>query len=776
MNPWPPLARSGTESYVMSVFWRVVGRVLFKFLQRFKSSPKQNVLAADEAEIAPEPQDHAVGADVPIESVSQDAYGMNGFARAIARSILNARADEGLVYAINGPWGSGKSSAINLISRHLESTAKPEDLEIVNFNPWWFTSTEALTLAFFQELKSTIGKSLNEQARDAMATIGSRLSSAGPLLGGLAALLATPAAGTAVAGGASLIEKLTRSDTSVTKQHKVLVEALKAQPKRFVVVLDDIDRLSRDEALQIFKLVKSVGRLPNIVYVLAFDAKLAAEMISESFQGEGFSFLEKIIQASFDLPEPDRDDLKQKLLASVSEVIGDVPDEKMTRFGNLFFDAVMPLIKTPRDVVRLVNAFSLTFPAVKGEVDAADFLALEAMRVFSPTVHRAVRSNPSMLTGRQTERGFNQDLVKSLYDETFLNGLAQNDREIAQRSLRRLFPRLEAVWANTWHSGDQRWDRDRNVCSPKHFATYFSLSLKNDAISAVESNALIENAGIEGATRERLLQFLTQRRRNRGTRAALALEDLISRASDIPEQAVVTFLKDVFESADEIDVEVDHDQGMMAIANNNVRLHWLLNRVVRDRFPPEQRAEIIRATAPSAGLTWIVSLADRFRKAADEGGEESTSEHEEFVDEGTAEWLYELSLGRLRAASENGTLTEREDLTSLLFRWKDRAGVGEVRRWTDAQLGSANFVARVAYAAVKTTWSQGMSGFGFLGDAVPTRNVYVHVDPYSEIIDIDRFRSRVNELLASEQITDEQRKILKRFKDTPERDPDRMSR
>jgi predicted KAP-like P-loop ATPase len=97
-------------------------------------------------------------------------------------------------------------------------------------------------------------------------------------------------------------------------------------------------------------------------------------MISESFPGEGFSYLEKIIQASFDLPEPDSDDLKQKLLASISEIIGDLPDEKVTAFGNLFFDAVMPLIKTPRDVVRLVNAFGLTFPAVKGEVDAADFL------------------------------------------------------------------------------------------------------------------------------------------------------------------------------------------------------------------------------------------------------------------------------------------------------------------------------------------------------------------------------------------------------------------
>ncbi|MGV1964092.1 KAP family P-loop NTPase fold protein [Agrobacterium sp. 22-222-1] len=692
---------------------------------------------------------------------------MDGFAKAIAKSIANARAEDGLVYAINGPWGSGKSSAINLICRHLEASVKPDELEIVSFNPWWFTSTEALTLAFFQEMRATIGKSLSDQAQEAMATMGSKLSSAGPLLGGLAAIFATPAAGAAVAGGATLIEKLTRSDVSVTKQHKILVEALREQRKRFVVLLDDIDRLSRDEALQVFKLVKSVGRLPNIVYVLAFDAKLAAEMISESFAGEGFSYLEKIIQASFDLPQPDSDDLKQKLLASISEIIGDVPDQKVTAFGNLFFDAVMPLIKTPRDVVRLVNAFGLTFPAVKGEVDAADFLALEAMRIFTPTVHQAVRSNSSMLTGRQSEGRQSRDELKERYNQTFLGGLDKDEREIAQRSLRRLFPRLDAVWANTWRTDDEGWDRNRNVCGSKHFDTYFSLSVKNSAITALESNDLIENAGVPGATKESLLRYLGQTKRNGGSRASLALEELRSRASEIPEEAVETFLKDVFEVADTIDIESDHGRGMFDVADNSLRIHWLLNRVVFDRFALEKRSEIMRATLPSASLSWFVSLSDRLYRSDDD---ENSPRREIMVDDDTAKWAYDLSLDLLRTAAQDSTLIERHDLMSLLFRWRDRAGLDEVRQWTDEKLASTEFVVAAARAAVRTSWSQGMGGFGFLGDTVSTRHVFVELEPYRELVDIDRLRSRVDELLASDQITDEQHATLRKLKDTPERE------
>jgi ABC-type lipoprotein export system ATPase subunit len=39
--------------------------------------------------------------------------------KAIARAIEKMPAPEGVVLAINGPWGSGKSSAINLIRHHL---------------------------------------------------------------------------------------------------------------------------------------------------------------------------------------------------------------------------------------------------------------------------------------------------------------------------------------------------------------------------------------------------------------------------------------------------------------------------------------------------------------------------------------------------------------------------------------------------------------------------------------------------------------------------------
>jgi hypothetical protein len=63
-----------------------------------------------------------------------------------------------------------------------------------------------------------------------------------------------------------------------------------------LVVIDDIDRLSLDEALLIFRLVKSVGRLPKVMHLLVYDRQLAEKIANERFPSEGPHYLEKITQ------------------------------------------------------------------------------------------------------------------------------------------------------------------------------------------------------------------------------------------------------------------------------------------------------------------------------------------------------------------------------------------------------------------------------------------------------------------------------------------------
>jgi predicted KAP-like P-loop ATPase len=80
----------------------------------------------------PSAENHA---DLPIERPAQDLYGIDPFVRSLARSVRGMKSPQGIVIGLNGPWGSGKSSAINLLRHHLAEAVENEDVGVVTFNP-----------------------------------------------------------------------------------------------------------------------------------------------------------------------------------------------------------------------------------------------------------------------------------------------------------------------------------------------------------------------------------------------------------------------------------------------------------------------------------------------------------------------------------------------------------------------------------------------------------------------------------------------------------------
>ena len=224
--------------------------------------------------------------DKPINSPDEDKFGFKTLAKTIADSISKMTAPEGTVIAINGPWGSGKSSFINLVRHHLCDKTKDGDLKIVDFKCWWFRGEEALTIAFFNELCSAIDTS-EEATRKAVSKLGAQLLvKASPLVGAMTNV-AIPGAGSTASSLTEFIANFIQQDETVEKLHEEIYEKLQKSSKRYLIIIDDIDRLSPDEAILIFRLAKSVGGLPNVMYLLAYDRQLAEKIVTERYPSEG---------------------------------------------------------------------------------------------------------------------------------------------------------------------------------------------------------------------------------------------------------------------------------------------------------------------------------------------------------------------------------------------------------------------------------------------------------------------------------------------------------
>ena len=218
--------------------------------------------------------------DRPKEHLADDRLGYARFAQSLARSIADLAPTEGIVLAVNGPWGSGKTTAVNMIVEAVGALqpSAPSGREIlpIRFNPWWFSEQEDLVKAFFAELSASLDKKLSEKVGEGFRNVARRIASSRDLV----------VAGLGLVPGGSLVKDVTGaaigavgslggSDKSLSQLRDELAADLHGQDKRLLVIIDDVDRLPANEVRQIFRLVKSVADLPNVIYLLIFDREVA---------------------------------------------------------------------------------------------------------------------------------------------------------------------------------------------------------------------------------------------------------------------------------------------------------------------------------------------------------------------------------------------------------------------------------------------------------------------------------------------------------------------
>src|SRR6266498_2530586 len=95
--------------------------------------------------------------DDPIQKLEDDELGRIVFVNELSQSLLVREINESLVISLDGPWGSGKSSVLNLLQTKIESLAQ-SNTTLLRFDPWYFNSTEKLLQTFLDEINRVLEK------------------------------------------------------------------------------------------------------------------------------------------------------------------------------------------------------------------------------------------------------------------------------------------------------------------------------------------------------------------------------------------------------------------------------------------------------------------------------------------------------------------------------------------------------------------------------------------------------------------------------------------
>jgi predicted KAP-like P-loop ATPase len=339
-----------------------------------------------------------------------------------------------VVVGVLGPWGSGKTSFINLARAEFSSKA----VTLVDFNPWMFSGTEQLVQSFFGELAAQL------RVRPTLAEIAAAVEQYGDIFSGVAWL---PIVGPWIERGKSatkaLGKVLQRRKQGVGVQRQKLEKILVRLERPIVVVLDDIDRLQNSEIRDIFKLVRLTASFPNVVYILAFDRMRVEGALSETGV-PGRDYLEKILQVSIDLPAVPEAQLYEQILASTQEALSGIEnagpwDDQI--LPDIFAEIVRPLIRNMRDVRRYASMLRGTVIGLNGQVSLADVLALEAVRIFLPDVFGLLHSSISALT---TTSGASYGMrAEPSHLKSTIDGLVSagnTHQEVVRSMITRLFP------------------------------------------------------------------------------------------------------------------------------------------------------------------------------------------------------------------------------------------------------------------------------------------------------------------------------------------------
>lgn len=525
-----------------------------------------------------------------------------------------------------------------------------------------------------------------------------------------------------------------------------------------LVIIDDMDRLAPDEALTIFQLIKSVGRFPNIIYLLAYDRDLMKKAVAHRYPSEGDHYLEKIVQAGFDLPVPNSSRLLETCEARIRTIFATKNEDRFKKTLHI----VETEFRTPRDIPRFCNILAVTYP-VCGEVDPADFMAMEALRFFRPSVYHTIRLHKLALTGltrfdvRENEEEINKTAE---FDKLFLRSEPEADWSNLKTWLAHLFPSLNQAWFTRDSYDTGKWQRERRVCCNAHFDTYFLFSFSSDVIPKAEIQKIINQADDQNFIQETVHKALEKPWNDEQTKAFLLINELALRAQDVADAKASSFLKTMYGVAGALQTVADDDPRRFFYPGDGDgwRLYQLTRRLLIERISSAEQYPIIKAALQSTPLDFSVYVITQVRhEHYPPQGNHQTLPGQCLLTKQDLQTLQQIVLSWIRQAAVDGSLLKVRYLGFVLLQWKNLSprDVNDIKIFWDKLLTDDQSVIQTVRAFLGKSYVS-------RGGNLSTKDLSL-IEEIKNLVDIKLFRNRLHAMRHGSQLNLEDAKIVQRF-------------
>ena len=299
--------------------------------------------------------------DCPITKEDDDILNLKDEIRKIASIIKDSDKNKTWSLAVTAQWGFGKTSFINCIVNQLEK--EKDKIEVLVFNPRTSKSVTTIQEDFFSQFACILSKydsRCSHVIKDYMSALQ-------------------------LIDNRGLVEKAIhfyRVWNKVDLKDSIK-KTLKLIPKKVLVVIDDFDRLSKDEILEVLKLIDSNAAFPNIFFLTAYDKKQVNKYFGDKGNTEDACFVDKFFNLEFAIPLRPytyisrfiEEELKKKFPAN---------DNQEIQFNGIVTSFFRQYVPTLRDAKRYINQFALDYREVEGDVVLQEFILVQLIKYRFP--------------------------------------------------------------------------------------------------------------------------------------------------------------------------------------------------------------------------------------------------------------------------------------------------------------------------------------------------------------------------------------------------------
>ena len=296
--------------------------------------------------------------DWPIEGKSEDILDLAEEAKKIAGEILSLDKSKTWSLAITAQWGAGKTSFLNLIKENFSDN----DFEIVYFNPRDSKSYQTIQEDFFCLITCVLSKydsGCSSVMKDYMSSLQ-------------------------LIDNRGVIEKVVSFYRIWDKEN--LKDKLKKSfahiEKKVLVLIDDFDRLSKEEILEVLKLIDSNATFTNLVFLTAYDKNQVNKALGESNNTDDACFVDKFFNFEFVIPSRPysyiTNYISDKLCSKLDAKAHEASSIKKTL--NDLENILKEYLPTLRDAKRFINQFLMDYRLVRGDVKLNEYVLVQLIK------------------------------------------------------------------------------------------------------------------------------------------------------------------------------------------------------------------------------------------------------------------------------------------------------------------------------------------------------------------------------------------------------------